>query len=266
MAINPATCITRDVIVTNQLGEGGKNRQPIIIAGNVLTKNVLPVVPNSNLLKITGNGANQSAPFIKGLVAVPIQNLNNFARSLRRFQVDRAGLGRTGIEFVALSKGNLKARVRVTATIVRLGFRDAPANLQAQQAFACLSNLSAADMSVELPPASKNNVGLEYYFAVNPEQDPGSLTITCKARDSIQIRTAQAFATPDTVIDTTTAIDASAIKGSHDPGGAGGPATSGDVKTIVLSCKAPRLWVAENVAANVTNTAPLNPDWTITPV
>ena len=63
MAINPATCVTRDVIVTNQLGEGGKNKQPIIIAGNVLTKNLLPVVPNSNLLKITGSGANHRHPF-----------------------------------------------------------------------------------------------------------------------------------------------------------------------------------------------------------
>jgi hypothetical protein len=271
--INPVTCISRDVLLTTTLGGGGKSKQPVVIAGDgVLLKNLVPLVPAEKLLKISPANTDgiRFGTFITGLVATPIQNLSNFSSGLRRFQVDRAGLGTNGFEISALAKTgvNVKARVRLTVTVARLALSDPPGdgNLKVPHAFSCFTN-NVADVTLTLPAANLKNVGLEYYFAVNPDFDdptPGSLTIRCKARDSIQIRKAQTFnAITKSVIETTKVVEASQIKGTLNTGAAT-PTTSKD-KTVVLSCKAPRLWVAESVAAIPDNTAPLDPDWTITP-
>lgn len=248
MAIDSAAAVTRELLVASGFGVGGRKETVVAVGDGVIAKTSIRIVPGNSLIRVRPN----KATFISGLVASPIQNLPNFSRSLKRFGVGRAGLGTSSVEFLAASKGrgDVRARVQLVATLRTLTLNKVGTkSLSPSEAFECYANDSAA-VTLTLPKARRANVGLEYFFAVDPSTADGTLTINVENRDAIQIRESQ-------TLDEGLVVDAiskrvESITGTQTVANA-------NRTSVVLACRAPGLWVAENVAADDDDdpTAPL---------
>ncbi|QEF96458.1 hypothetical protein Mal15_04860 [Stieleria maiorica] len=238
---------TCDLLLSTDYRGGQRLRQTVVGVGADLTRTVIRIVPReANLIGVKNN----AATFISQVTVSPIQNMCNFNLRMRRFQFGRAALGADHIEFAALSRGDVRARIRVATTLTTLS-TDAVStkSLTRADAFECFVN---ADASTELtlPRAVRGNVGLEYFFAVNPTVDGGTLKILCHPRDAIQIRESQKLdpvqvvgrkptngIVDDPVVKRVVSIEATRTEANKNR------------TSVVMACRAPGVWVAENPAA-----------------
>ena len=259
---------TCDLLLTSDYARKQPRRQSIVAADESLIRTIIRVVPRgSELIGIEEEEPNSGAPeynqatFITNVVANPIQNLKNFSRAMRRFQVGRSGLGAGHIEFAALADSDVRARIHVATTITSFNLQKKnDTSLKHKDAFECFSNKNESKFS--LPAANRSNIGLEYYFAVNPEG--GTLTVTCdpgRDNDVIQMRQRQELEFEEKIGRVATngvvsipptdsqlppedepVVRCGRIKATHDP-------KAKLRTTVVLACRGIGLWIAENVAA-----------------
>ena len=238
---------TCDLLVSSDYFSGQNRRQTVVGVGEFLTKSVVRIVPRGpHLIGVRAN----SATFISSVVATPTQNLCNFNMRMRRFQVGRAGLGSDHIEFAALSRGNLRSRVQVATTLLTLATTaKSTGTLERRHAFECFVNADA-EVNLTLPRANRAMIGMEYYFAVNPAVAGGKLKISCEGRDAIQIRRSQSLSPVQSIAQRPTngiVVDAVAKRVAHIEA----TQTDDDKNrtSVVMACRAPGLWVAENPTA-----------------
>ena len=237
--VGATASFSRDFLITTQFLGGNANKKVVAVGDGVLAKSPMELIPGPSLIRVRAG----NATFFSGLVATPIQNLTNFSRSLKRFQVGRAALGTKSVEFCAASKSgsDVRARLQLSATLTTLTLnkKTDDLELQAKDAFECFSNNDSA-VQFTLPKATRANVGLEFFFAVNPAITDGKVTITRKReRDGIQIRHSQTVEN-GIVLDHEVEL-VKKITGTQTVAHA-------NRTSIVLACRAPGLWVCENVA------------------
>ncbi|WP_182865575.1 hypothetical protein [Stieleria mannarensis] len=238
---------TCDLLLATDYRGGQRLRQTVVGVGEDLTRTVIRVVPRgANLIGVKPN----AATFISSVSVTPIQNMCNFNLRMRRFQFGRAALGADHIEFAALSRGDVRSRIRVVTTLTTLSTEAVSTKtLTRADAFECFVNADAMT-NLTLPRATRANVGLEYFFAVNPTVDGGTLKISCQGRDAIQIRESQKLDPVQMVggRPTNGVVDAPVVKRVVSI-----EATrTEDHKnrtSVVMVCRAPGVWVAENPAA-----------------
>lgn len=242
MAVDAAATITREFLITTRF-VGGKSKQQVVAVGDsVLAKTPVQLVPGDQLIKVRAN----KATFISGLTATPIQNLSNYSRGLKRVQVNRAPMGIKRVEFCAASKpgADVRARLQLVATLRTLGLvKLGGIVLTPNRAFECYSNTDN-DSQFTLPDATRRNVGLEFFFAVNSGVAGGGLTIKRnRQRDGIQIRKTQIV--ENGIVTTNDVKLLKKITGTQTDN------AEGDNISIscVVACRAPGLWVVENAAA-----------------
>ena len=282
---------TCDLLLTNDYERAQPRQQSVVAVDEHLVRTVIRIVPRgSGLIGVSDN--DNFATFVTSVVATPTQNLRNFSRALRRFQVGRAGLGADHIEFAACAKSDVRARIHVATTLTSFQVQKVSSDvLTEDQAFECFSNFDQ-DATFTLPRAKRSNIGLEYYFAGNPDNEDGSISIECHDRDAIQIRAGQAIAFPERIrgVGSNQAekekADTNGVVVTPPPDidspdwavvrcGLIKATVSDDAAkrrtTVVLACRGVGLWVAESVAASAGGKPgqpidPANPGPTPTPV
>ncbi|QDV88436.1 hypothetical protein [Planctomycetes bacterium TBK1r] len=238
---------TCDLLVSSDYLGGQTRQQTVIGVGEFLTKSIVRIVPWSP--QLIGVRAN-SATFISSVVATPTQNLCNFNTRMRRFQVGRAGLGSDHIEFAALSRGDVRSRIQVATTLQTLATTaKSTGSLQRSEAFECFINADA-EVELTLPRANRAMVGIEYFFAINPTLAGGKLKILCEGRDAIQIRQSQSVS-PKQVISgrPTNGIVGDVVAKRVEYIEATQTNDDKNRTSVVMACRAPGLWVAENPTA-----------------
>jgi hypothetical protein len=242
MAVESSATLSREFVITTSFVGGHPRQDVIAVGGGMVARTPIQLVPGSGLI---GLNANQGT-FISGCVTTPIQNLSNFSNGLKRFQVGRALLGDKSVEFVASSKAHavVRARVQLVVELQRLAANKIDdTTLNPRRAFELYMNVDA-DSTFTLPEATRANVGLEYFFAVNPGQNAGRLSIMqARDRDAIQIRNSQNV--KDRIVVTSVVKRVKKLTGTQrDADGANVPIS------VVIACRAPGLWVAENASAD----------------
>ncbi|QDV47761.1 hypothetical protein Enr13x_76730 [Stieleria neptunia] len=238
---------TCDLLVSSDYLGGQTRQQTVVGVGKFLTKSIVRIVPRGP--QLIGVRAN-SATFISSVVATPTQNLCNFNTRIRRFQVGRAALGSDHIEIAALSRGAVRSRIQVATTLLTLATTEKSTEvLQRSDAFECLVNADA-DVNLTLPRANRAMVGMEYYFAVNPTVAGGTLRISCGGRDAIQIRESQTLSPAQVIARRpTNGIVRDAVAKRVEFIEATQTNDDKNRTSVVMACRGPGLWVAENPTA-----------------
>ncbi len=225
-------------MASKNLKSGSKGKATTVIrVGNAKPARTSLTAAPENLLRVVQAGT--SAAFIESVQLAPTQNLNRFANGLTRLEVRRGPFGANQAEVLAAGD-KVRSRVCLCTRIVSYPLTlSATRVLNSDEAFQCFSN-EDADSTLTLPPARRDAIGLEFFFAVNPAI-AGSLKIfRGRDRDVIQIRTAALPTSPgSSPVATVESIKADRTGGNRFR------------TTVVIACRGVGLWVAENPAITI---------------